>query len=406
MASIRFIHAADLHLDSPFKGMTEQPQEMLEQLRESTFAAFDQLINYAVETKPDFVLIVGDVYDGEERSLKAQMRFQSGMEKLNDAAIPVFVTYGNHDHLNGKWTRFALPANVFEFGGQVEDVCIDIRGRRVVLHGFSYAERHIKERMIDSYPVAEDRDVLHIGLLHGSAAGDETHAVYAPFTIADLVSKRYDYWALGHIHKRQILHEEPMVVYSGNLQGRHRNERGSKGFYEVELDGHETKLNFVSTSSVVFERVEVSCKGIQHANEWFSACMEAIDSFTYENGSAIVEIILTDVEEMTMELFSQSGMDEWLHALREMAAEREPFAFVQKIHIVQTSKLHAAYEPLVESVLQQIDSWTTEQWKGILEDLYGHAQAGRFLDRLHSEDLMEIRKDAEKLLYVEMSKLK
>ncbi|WHT49432.1 DNA repair exonuclease [Sporosarcina thermotolerans] len=141
MSTIRFIHAADLHLDSPFKGMTGLPPKRLNELRESTFTAFNRLIDHALQTHPDFILIVGDLYDGEDRSLRAQQKFREGMERLNEAEIPVFITYGNHDHLGGNWTRFEMPPNVFEFKENIEEVSLSVRGRKssymdsVILNG-------------------------------------------------------------------------------------------------------------------------------------------------------------------------------------------------------------------------------------------------------------------------------
>ena len=189
LSTIRFIHTADLHLDSPFKGMTGLPPARLNELRESTFTAFNRLIDYAVETSPDFILIVGDVYDGEDRSLRAQRKFQEGMEKLHETGISVYITYGNHDHLSGNWTRFELPPNVYEFSGEVNEVSLTVRGLDVVLHGFSYPKRHVQEEMISRYPVASADGSIHIGLLHGSLAGDDAHSVYSPFTISELQSK-------------------------------------------------------------------------------------------------------------------------------------------------------------------------------------------------------------------------
>ena len=110
--TIRFIHAADLHLGSPFKGFAGLSPEVLAAVRESTFDAFRTLVRHAVETRPDFLLIAGDVYDGEDRSLKAQEVFRKGMQELSSAGIPVFVSHGNHDHLAGTWVRFSLPDNV------------------------------------------------------------------------------------------------------------------------------------------------------------------------------------------------------------------------------------------------------------------------------------------------------
>ena len=242
MSMIRFIHAADLHLDSPFKGMTGMQVDQLVRLRNSTFKAFERLIEHALKSKPDFVLIVGDIYDGEDRSLRAQLKFQEGMNKLGEANIPVVISYGNHDHLGGRWTRFELPTNVHVLTKKVEQIELNIRGEQVNIYGFSYNERHVRESMITNYPVAENGTSFHIGMLHGSLAGDETHAVYAPFTKEELLQKHYDYWALGHIHLRQQLHTDPPIVYPGNLQGRHRNERGVKGFYDVSLSKTEAHL--------------------------------------------------------------------------------------------------------------------------------------------------------------------
>ena len=189
MSTIRFIHAADLHLDSPFKGMTGLPVDRLRQFRDSTFTAFANLIDHALETKPDFVIIVGDIYDGEDRSLRAQLKFQEGMKKLDEAGIPVFISYGNHDHLSGRWTRFELPSNVHVFNGEVGQAELNVRGQEVVIHGFSYKESHIRRVDDCKFSSGGEREAFHIGMLHGSFAGDDTHAVYAPFTKEELLAK-------------------------------------------------------------------------------------------------------------------------------------------------------------------------------------------------------------------------
>ena len=193
MKGIRFIHAADLHLGSPFTGLRGLQKEQWQKLKDSTLEAFDRLISYALEQQPDFVLIAGDIYDGEDRSLRAQHRFQQGMEGLGKAGIPVILCHGNHDHLSGSWTRFELPDNVHSFGAKVSQIKLDIRGIEVAVTGFSYGERHIKESMVKSYPAASGEDVFHIGMLHGSLEGEKAHAVYAPFTKQQLLEKNYDY---------------------------------------------------------------------------------------------------------------------------------------------------------------------------------------------------------------------
>lgn len=404
MSTIRFIHTADLHLDSPFKGMTGLPPVRLNELRESTFTAFNRLIDYAVETSPDFMLIVGDVYDGEDRSLRAQRKFQEGMDRLNEVGIPVYITYGNHDHLSGNWTRFELPANVHEFSSEVEEVSLTVRGLDVVLHGFSYPNRHVREGMIDQFPVASDNHSFHIGLLHGSLAGNETHAVYAPFTIGELQSKQYDYWALGHIHLRQRLSEDPPIVYPGNIQGRHRNESGDKGFYEVELSKSESILSFVPTSAVRFGKIQIPCVGMQHANEWLAACEDALLSYATEHGPSIVDIEVLNLDDETAAFFAQTAEDVWLETIRDVMDGNDPFVWVQRLTVKNT--LHRKEtNALMESVLEQVDSWSEKEWRRVLGDVYQHMRTARYLDPLTEADFDELRNDVEKLLLHELPSL-
>ncbi|WP_153721010.1 metallophosphoesterase family protein [Sporosarcina cascadiensis] len=400
MEAIRFLHTADLHLDSPFKGMAAGPNE-LARLQQSTFSAFDRFIDYAVKVRPDFIVIVGDLYDGEDRSLRAQIRFQQGMQRLYEKEIPVFITYGNHDHLAGSWTRVSLPANVQTFSEEVEQKQLTIRGEKVFLHGFSYPQRHVTEPMIADYPVASDEGI-HIGLLHGSVAGDAEHAVYAPFTVSELQEKNYHYWALGHIHKRQQLAEDPPVVYPGNLQGRHRKEQGIKGFYDVSITRGKTSLNFVRTSDIVFSRLTVSCEGIDYADDWVTRCQETIDRFIAESGNAVVELIMEDTEGLAGDLQRASSEWEWLDILREQYSGIEPFVWITSIDwpAVSNEELPAA---LLEPVEQTLASWPADEWQGLVKDLYSH-RAGRYLESLTANDMEQLKQQTAALLAAELLK--
>ncbi|MFS0577231.1 DNA repair exonuclease [Sporosarcina sp. 179-K 3D1 HS] len=402
MPDIRFIHTADLHLDSPFKGLAGLSAEHLQTVRESTFSAYQNLVKHAVETKPDFLLIVGDVYDGEDRSLRAQVKFQEGLSKLEAAGIPVFICHGNHDHLDGKWTRFELPSNVYVFDEEVSAVPLRIKGQDIIIHGFSYKERHVREPVINRYPVAENRDALHIGMLHGSVAGDETHAVYAPFTKEALLSKQYDYWALGHIHLRQQLHHHPPIVYPGNLQGRHRKESGLKGFYEVTLSKAESTITFVPASALVFDRLEVSCAGMRHANEWFAACQEAIETFQAKFGPCLLELKMIDLDADSMSLFQEDSEEAWLDALREMLEDSEIFVWVQQLTFEWKKEQPLHNRNLVQSVQDMMDRWTEEEWKLLLKDVYQH-RGSRYLDVLTPENIQDIKAGAGSLLGKEMT---
>lgn len=399
---IRFLHTADLHLDSPFKGITDMPITRLAELRESTFAAYEKMIQHAERTTPDFVLIVGDIYDGEDRSLRAQLRFVKGLERLKQAEIPVFISHGNHDHLGGKWTRFQLPDNVKIFGPEVETAELVVRGQRIRIHGFSYKERHIKEAMIERFPESNrEPDILDIGMLHGSIAGEETHAVYAPFTKEALLEKGYQYWALGHIHKRQLLHNEPPIVYPGNMQGRHRNEQGVKGFYDVELELNQSALKFVPTSVLVFDEIEIDCKEIRLANEWLTACQVAATEMIERNGASILSVRNVGMSEEAHQLFSGSSDEEWLEVLRE-SADRDVWFSELRIESKRSGAL-SQESPLVRSVREQMDNWVEEDWRMVLQDVYQHARSGPYLSPLTSETKEELRKEAAELISNELS---
>lgn len=402
LSEIRFLHTADLHLDTPFKGMSDFPEEHFEKLRNSTFQAFAHFIDYAVKTKPDFIVIVGDIYDGEDRSLRAQLKFQEGMNALKEVGIPVFLSYGNHDHLQGTWTRFDLPENVYVFLEEVERVMLTVRGETINLYGFSYPERHVREVMIDNYPVAES-NAFHIGLLHGSIDGDESHSVYAPFTKTALLSKQYDYWALGHIHKRQYVNHEPPIVYSGNLQGRHRNEQGMKGFYEVILSKKEANLQFIPTSVITFGNLSISCIGIRHAGEWFALCETAINEFKEQSSAMVLTLQMMEIDEESAELFRQSTEEEWLNALREHLQYHSPFIWISDIHYEQRAINNDFSEALLNPLLETIGEWETEQWNALLSELYQHPRSVKFLDCLSIADYKDIQENAGKTLLAELT---
>lgn len=393
MTEIRFLHIADLHLDSPFKGISSIPQNKWRDIRESTFNAFTNIIEYALENKPDFVLIVGDIYDGENRSLRAQALFQNGMESLQSVGIPVLICYGNHDHLSGNWVRFQLPDNVQVFGGEVETKSLNIKGQEIYISGFSYKERHVLEGMHRHYPTASGNHI-HIGMLHGSVEGNVEHDVYAPFQKHELIAKGYDYWALGHIHKRQTLHNDPPIVYPGNTQSRHRNEKGLKGFYEVTLTKHHAVLQFIPSSAFIYDVVEVSCEGIVHANELIKHIELTLDHYRKINGNALIELILIDINEETNELIQGSSKEEWLLLLQESLEMESPFIIVKDLYIAHPKKDRKELNMLLE----RMSEWDSSDWKHVLKDLYRHPKGSRYLPIVDELFLNETFQEAEQLL--------
>lgn len=295
MKEIRFIHTADLHLDSPLLGLKHMPTNIFKRLQESSFHALRKMIDIAIHQRVDFVVIAGDLYDGEDRSIRAQVRFKKEMERLEKNGILVYIIHGNHDHLGGNWTKIEMPKNVNIFGEEVEVKEITTpNGATVNLYGFSYPVRHVYERKIDSYVKKTDAD-FHIGLLHGNLEGSTEHGNYAPFQLKDLLVKGFDYWALGHIHKRAVIGEHPTIVYPGNMQGRHKKETGPKGCYLVTLNEYRSDLEFIETCDVIWERVEIDARTCKTFNDLYRLCLQTMDAFRKEGVGHLLSLTIENL---------------------------------------------------------------------------------------------------------------
>jgi len=231
---ITFIHTADIHLDSPLKGLEMHEDAPVEAIRGATRRAFENLIDLAIEEKVDFVLIAGDLYDGDWRDYNTGLFFARQMGRLDGAGIRVFMVSGNHDAASQITRAMPLPGNVTVFSAKKpQSVKLDELG--VVIHGQSYSSRAVSDNLALQYPQHES-GFFNIGLLHTSLTGREGHADYAPCSVDELKSKGYDYWALGHVHQREIVSAEPLILFPGNIQGRHIRETGAKGATLVTVD--------------------------------------------------------------------------------------------------------------------------------------------------------------------------
>ncbi len=230
----RFIHAADLHLDSPLRGLASREGAPAGELQGAGRRAFDNLIDLAKTEKVAFVVIAGDVYDRDWKDYSTGLFFRSRMVKLQEAGIPVFMIAGNHDAASVISRKLNLPENVKYFSSRAAET-EEPAAWPVAIHGMSFPNRAVDENLLPRYPEPVP-DKFNIGILHTSLSGAEGHDTYAPCSVEDLVAKRYDYWALGHIHQPAVLREHPWVVFSGNIQGRHARECGERGCRVVTVD--------------------------------------------------------------------------------------------------------------------------------------------------------------------------
>ncbi|MDR1777029.1 MAG: DNA repair exonuclease [Desulfovibrio sp.] len=283
MPSLRYIHTADLHLGAPFLGLAQALRTGLlaEQLRGAAFTALDRLCALCEREKPDFLVIAGDVYNEENRSVKAQLALRDACKRL--CPLPVFLVHGNHDPLSSRFTAVRWPDNVFIFGPQPSVRSVERDGELLALvHGVSHERAEEPQNL--SRLLARDReqnDCFQLGLLH-ACLDSQAARNYAPCSLADLRESGLDAWALGHIHKWGVLSKQPFVAYSGSIQGLHINETGPHGCLSVtaRYDGTSWVCEhaFHALAPVVWENVNCDLEDadrLDEADERVSAALLA-----------------------------------------------------------------------------------------------------------------------------------
>ena len=252
---MRFLHAADLHIDSPLRGLNRFEGAPVTRLRGATRQALIRLVDLAIDEKVDFVLIAGDLYDRDWQDFHTGLFVREQMVRLGRAGVRVFIVQGNHDAQGVISRQLPWPDNVKVFSSRSAET-VQLDDLRVAIHGHSFPDREVPEDLVPGYPMAVP-GYLNIGLLHTSLTGAEGHDTYAPTSLDTLRSKGYDYWALGHVHARQVVCDEPRVVYPGNLQGRHARETGPKGCELVSVVGGKLDATFVPLDVVRWHQIDV-----------------------------------------------------------------------------------------------------------------------------------------------------
>lgn len=227
MEEFKFLHVADIHLDSPLSGLSRYEGVPVEEIRLATRTALTSAVDLAIEEKVEFVVISGDIYDGDWPHFGTGLFFCSEMGRLERAGIDVFLLYGNHDADSVLTKKLPLPDNVHTFRSNKAHTIQHGRTGTAV-HGRSYKDKDTRDNLASKYPEAVP-GVLNIGMLHTALSGRPPHAPYAPCSVAELAAKGYQYWALGHVHDFEIVSTDPYIIYPGNLQGRTIRESGGKG---------------------------------------------------------------------------------------------------------------------------------------------------------------------------------
>ncbi|EJE2853276.1 exonuclease SbcCD subunit D [Listeria monocytogenes] len=393
MKEIQFLHMADLHLDSPFIGLSTLPQPLFSAIQESTFQSLERITTVAIKEAVDFVLIAGDIYDSEDQSVRAQARFSKEMKRLEVANIPVFMIHGNHDFIEKHKEKLTLPSNVHVFSEQVEVMSHKTAtGVSVNIYGFSYNERHIRSSRVDKYKIQGNAD-FHIALLHGSeVSSSEEHDVYAPFRVQEISKKGFDYWALGHIHKQQLLAESPSIYYPGNIQGRNRKESGEKGASIITLSEASTTIDFIGTSPIIWEEAVITLPENSEINAFYRETTKLLESYQGRSHSYFLHIIVK------MENKQKIDTNDWLQMLQEeVEITDNTFVWIHKLttEITNQSNSQTWYESHLagEEIKHSFETLQDESaFYQAVEALYLESGVSRYLD-----DLSEI--DRERLLH-------
>ena len=418
MTVYKFVHAADLHLDSPFSGLLKDANNLATQLRDATFKTYDSIIGLCIEQGADALLIAGDVYDGATRSLRAQLRFRDGLQRLDEAGIRAFVCHGNHDPLDGWEAKIDFPPNVVRFGRKVTGEPLNPDDpKSPIVYGISYPTREVRDSLVSRFPKPESGRYC-IGLLHANVGANTGHESYAPCTVEDLAGIGFDYWALGHVHTRAVLRtSDPMVAYPGNPQGRHINEAGERGVYVVEVDEQGgTTIKFHVLDAVRWERIGIDIDDLGDEQELFNAVEEGVGnahsaadgrSLVYRlsfHGRGPVHATLARpgfIEELQQEMNAQFAVDSAFAFCERI--EDESSAQVDRDELRQRSDLLGDLLRTIDETIQG-DTELKKKLLAELPELYEHRTAGRYLGSraLEELDFAKLFEDAERLLVDEL----
>lgn len=354
----RFLHVADIHLDSPLRGLERYEGAPLDKLRNATRQALKNLVQTAIDEQVAFVVIAGDLYDGDWRDYQTGLFLVGQMGRLREASIPVFIIAGNHDAANKMTRDLRLPPNVKVFGHKKPET-LRLDDFQVAIHGQSFATQAVYDDLAASYPTGQ-RGWFNIGLLHTCGPGSAEHESYAPCTLDTLRGKQYDYWALGHIHQREVLHDDPHIVYSGNLQGRSVRETGPKGCMLVTVnDAGKVHVEPRFLDVLRWQHCRVECAGATNEDEVLERVGGTFQDLirTADDRLLAVRVELTGACPVHKKLTSKK--EQCVNEIRSLANETGD-AWVEKVILRTTSHETLDESYLTDGTLGELDQLFAE----------------------------------------------
>jgi DNA repair exonuclease SbcCD nuclease subunit len=385
---MKLVHAADLHLDSALAGLTRYESAPADEIRGATRRAFSNLVKLCLEERAGLLVISGDLFDGDWRDISTGLFFAAQLNKLCEAGVQVAWIRGNHDAVSQIRRSVRLPEAVIELrADRAETRVFDSLG--VAVHGRSFAVRDVTEDLAATYP---DRiaGALNVGLLHTALEGREGHSRYAPSRVETLVNRGYEYWALGHVHQREVVHREPYVVFSGNLQGRHARELGEKGVTLVTFEGDRISAVEPRALDVVrWAEIVVDASALQTFDDVVATAQaELARAATTAQGRLLAfRVKLTGATPLDAQL--RAGRDKLTEELCSLSyGVGGAGAWLEKLKIT-TEPLTAQSAPLGDDALAEIDRALAELLSGAADDSLSE-YLGDLSKKLPAEVLAEV----------------
>ena len=376
-----FLHAADIHLDSPLRGLQRYEGAPVEEIRQASRRALENLVQLAIERSVAFVLIAGDLYDGNWKDHRTGLYFVSQMVRLREAGIPVIAIAGNHDAANKMTRTLPLPENVRMLDPKKpETFCLEQCG--VAIHGQSFATGAVLDDLSAAYPPAVG-GMLNIGLLHTCATGREGHERYAPCTLPGLISKHYDYWALGHVHGHEVLNREPEIVFSGNIQGRHIHEHGAKGCMLVHVDAQQRLRPELRPLDVFrWQSCWIDAAGAATKEELLDRFRQRLAELMAESDGLSLAVRIETSGPCAAHQEIAARPEQWVNDIRSTALDLSAGrVWVEKVRTATTLPVNLDEASLADGPVGELAR--------LIEELRGDPEA---VQRLLADDLGELRK--------------
>ena len=329
---MKFLHAADLHIDSPLRGLEVYEGAPVERLRGATRESFENLVTLATEQSVDLVIIAGDLFDGKWPDMATGIWTAGQLRRLDRAGIPVYLIRGNHDAASQVRSRMSWPDCVREFSVDSPETFVDER-LGVALHGQGFATRDVREDLAAGYPEAVD-GLFNIGVLHTSLTGHPDHDAYAPTREDVLRARGYDYWALGHVHTRRTVGETPWIAYPGNTQGRHIREPGPKGCLLVSVEHREIhSVAFHATDVLRWHLATVDLEQADGLDDLYERVRKQLHACHDESEGrvAAVRVVVRGASAAQAALVRQGAREEVVAEIRNLANELDGEVWVEKV---------------------------------------------------------------------------